>query len=192
MASTVEENVCDTHDQVVDDASGGDQVDEPAQNNIRTIADLQERQAREHHDDAEAYNRYTALGAVAKSLGCSAFKGESVQTAGGAECVSVTSAEDRGDQESADDMRQAGDTHIGHGDNVRRGSSSAGSALLTSDDASQGRVAGAEDDADSQCTAHEEDAESPVDGLEGILDVDARAPGLGSDHGDVFGTSDAE
>jgi hypothetical protein len=102
LASSVEEDVGDTHDPVVDDASSGDQVDEPTQDDVRAIADLQESKAREDHDNGETDKRHTTLCAVAKSLGCSTLDGETVQTTGCAESVCVASTEDGCNQKSAD------------------------------------------------------------------------------------------
>lgn len=182
FAGTVEEDISDAHHQVVDHTSGSDQVDEPAQNDIRSVADLQEGKAREDHDDAKADDWHTALSAVAKSFGCSAFDGESVQATSSAEGVGVAGTEDRGDQKSAYDVRQTGDAHVLHSNNVRRGRCGAGTTGLTSDDASQGRVNGAQDDTYSQCASHEEDGETPVDSLEGGFDVDAGTSSLAGDH----------
>lgn len=192
LASAVEEDISDTHDQVVDDTTGSDEVDEPAQDDVGSTADLQESKAREDHDDGEADKGYTTLGAVAKGLGSTTLDSEAVQTASGTESVGVSGTEDRGNQESADQMRQAADTHVLHGDNVRRGSSGSGSARFTSDDTSQSSISRAEDDTDCHCTSHEEQCESEVDSLEGVLDVNTRASGFGRDHGDVFRTSDTE
>jgi hypothetical protein len=89
-------------------------------------------------------------------------------------------------------MRQTSDTHVGHGNNVGRGSSSSGSALLTRDDGLQGRVDGAENNTNGKGTSHEEKSESPVDSLESVLDINAGTSGLTSDHGEVLGTSDTE
>ena len=89
-------------------------------------------------------------------------------------------------------MRQAGDAHVCHGDDIGRGSGGAGTAGFAGDDGGQRRVGGAQDDADEQRAAHEEDGETPVDRLEGCFDVDARAFGLAGDHGEVFGAGDAE
>jgi hypothetical protein len=89
-------------------------------------------------------------------------------------------------------VRQPSDAHVCHSDNVGRSSSSAGTTRFASDDASQGRVRGTQNDSDEKRTAHEEDCETPVDGLEGGLDIDARTPCFTSDHGKVFGSSDAE
>jgi hypothetical protein len=89
-------------------------------------------------------------------------------------------------------MRQTCDAHVCHGDNVRGGSSSSGTALLTRDDGLQGGVDGAKDDTDSEGTSHEEKSKSPVDGLESVLDVDAGTSSLSGNHGEVLGTSHTE
>ena len=54
FASAEEENVRNAHDQIVDHASRSDQVDKPAQDDVGSVADLQEREAREYHYNAEA------------------------------------------------------------------------------------------------------------------------------------------
>jgi len=106
--------------------------------------------------------------------------------------IGVSGTEDGGDQESADDMRQTGHAHVLHGNNVGRGGSSSRSALRTRDDGLQGGVDRAKDNTDSEGASHEEESESPVDSLEGVLDVDTGASGLSGDHGKVLGTSDTE
>lgn len=89
-------------------------------------------------------------------------------------------------------MRKTRDAHVLHGDDVGRGSSSSGSALCTRDDGLQGRVDGAKDNTDSEGASHEEKSESPVDSLEGVLDVDTGTSSLSGDHGKILGTSDTE
>lgn len=94
LASTVEEDIGNGHDPVVDDTSGGDKVDEPAEDDVGSVADLQESQAREDHDNSEANKGNTALGAVAESLWCSTFESQTVQTTSCAESICVAGAED--------------------------------------------------------------------------------------------------
>lgn len=192
LASSVEENVGDTHDPVVNDTSSGDQVDKPAQNDVGAVADLQESEAREDHDNGKADKRHTTLCAVAKSLGCSTFDSQTVQTTGCAESVGVAGTEDGSNQKGADEVRQTRNAHVLHGDNVGRGGSSSRSALLTRNDGLQGGVDGAKHNADGEGASHEEKSESPVDSLESVLDVDTGASSLSSDHGKVLGTSDTE
>lgn len=192
LAGSVEEDVGHTHNPIVDDASSSDQVNKPAQDNIGTVADLQEGEAREDHDNGKADKRHTTLCAVAESLGCSALNSQSVQTAGGAESVGVAGTEDGGNQKGADEVRQTRNPHVLHGDDVGRSSSSSGSALLARDDGLQGGINGAKDNTDSEGSSHEEKSKSPVDSLESVLDVDTRASSLSSNHGKVLGTSDTE
>lgn len=89
-------------------------------------------------------------------------------------------------------MRQTTDAHIFHGDDVWRSSGSSGAALLATDDSLQGRIGRAQDNTNSQSATHEEETESPVNSLESVLDIDTRTFGFGSDHRQVFGTSDTE
>lgn len=89
-------------------------------------------------------------------------------------------------------MWQSGDTHVSHGDNVRRSSGSAGAARFAGDNGSQGRVRRTQNNSDEQGTSHEEDCETPVDRLESVLNVSTRTPCFAGDHGKVFGSSDAE
>lgn len=49
-----------------------------------------------------------------------------------------------------------------------------------------------ENDADAKSATKEEDGEAEVYGLEGRLNVYARALGLGGDHGDVLGADDGK
>lgn len=89
-----------------------------------------------------------------------------------------------------DDIGQDCDAHVGHSNDIRRGTSSARST--TSNDSDQLWVSVAANNADSERTSNEEEHETEIDRLERRLDVDTRSLRLCSDHGDVFGTDDRE
>ena len=81
------------------------------------------------------------------------------------------------------------DAHVGHGDDIgRRG----GRFLARFLHLGEGFIVVGEDDACAQGAHDEEDAETPVDGLESVFDIDARALGFGGHHGDVLGSDNTE
>lgn len=73
LACAVEEDVRDAHDDVVDDASGGHEIDQPGQHLVGAVAQLQEGQEGECHDDAEAPDRDAVLGAFAEEARGASF-----------------------------------------------------------------------------------------------------------------------
>lgn len=89
-------------------------------------------------------------------------------------------------------MGQSAHSQVLHGNNIWRGSGSARATLVTREDGSQGLVVVRNQDTNGKGSDDKEEAKSPVDGLESVLDVDAWALGLGSDHGDVLWTDDGE
>lgn len=189
LDGAVEEDVGHAHDVVVDNSATSDQVDQPAEHLVGGTADLQERQAGEAHNNAEAPERNTVLGTITEDLGSAALEGKTVQAAGGTVGVGVASTEDRGDHEGVDDVRQDVDSKVGHGNDIRRGSSGLRASILL---LTQSAVVVGKDDASAKSTEDEEKTETPVDGLESVLDVDARALGFSGDHGDVLRTDDTE
>lgn len=192
LASLVEENVGQCHDDVVDDTSGSNQVDQPCKDLGRAIAELKEGQAREAHDDAEASKRHTALCAVSQESWSTAFKSKSVERTSCAVGVCVASGEDRSDQESVDKVRKTVDAKVLHGNNVWRGSTSATAGQFSTDDSSQCWVIVWDEDADGEGSDDEEDTESPVYSLESVLDVYSWSLGLCSNHRDVLRSDNSE
>jgi hypothetical protein len=93
LESTPEEDVGSGHDDVIDNTTSGNQVDQPGENFVGSAANLEERQARETHDEDEAVDWNTALGALAEESRCATFDSHTVETAGCAVGVSVTSTE---------------------------------------------------------------------------------------------------
>ena len=89
-------------------------------------------------------------------------------------------------------MRQHGDTQIPHCDDVRRGCSRTRSALRAAQDINERLVVVRDHDANAKGAENEEESVSPVDCLERIFDVDARASGFTGNHGDVLGAYHAE
>ena len=86
-------------------------------------------------------------------------------------------------------MRESINTQVAHGNDVGRGS---GAALSSSEHFLKGRVVVRKNNTNAKSSKDEESSETEVDGLEGVLDVDAWALGLARDHGDVLRTDNAE
>jgi hypothetical protein len=164
-------------------------LDQPAQHFAGCTAELHERQAGEAHDDEEAVKRYTVLGAITQNFRRATFKRQSVQTAGGAVGVGVAGTEDRCDHQGVDNVRENRDAHVGHRDDIGRRSSRLLARVL---DSGERCIIVGDDDAGAEGAHDEEETETPVDSLEGVLDVDARALGFGCHHGDVLGSNDTE
>lgn len=80
-------------------------------------------------------------------------------------------------------------SHVTHGDDIGRCGSRRLARLL---DRSELRVVGAEDNTCAKSAHDEEETETPVDRLEGVLDVDTGTFGLGSHHRDILGSDDTE
>ena len=78
-------------------------------------------------------------------------------------------------------MRETLNAEVGHGDDIGRSSRTA-RASVAEVDVNQLWVVVGTDNSDSQGTENEEDAESVVNGLEGVLDGESRALSLGGDH----------
>lgn len=86
-------------------------------------------------------------------------------------------------------MRENRDAHVGHGDDIGRGSGRLHARLL---DFGERLVVVGKDDTGAKGAHDEEETETPVDSLEGVLDVDTRALGFGSHHGDVLRSDNTE
>ena len=128
LASPEEADVRDAHDDVVDKTTSSDNVCEPRKNLGGRIRQVEERQEREDHDDGEAVDGDTVLGALAQELGGTALNGERVQATGSTVRVRVSSREDTGDQKGVDQMGKTVDVEVLHGNDVGR----CGSRALTS------------------------------------------------------------
>ena len=190
LASTVEEDVSDVHDYVVDDAASGDKSDEPGQDLASTTADCQERKEWEAYDNTEAVERDTILGALSQELWCTAFQSQSIESPSCAVGVGIASREDGSHHEGICDMRENSNAQVSHSNDVRGGCSCAGST--GSEDLDKSWVVVRADNADAQCTTDEEDGEADVNGLEGGLDVYPGSLRFSSDHGDVLGADNCE
>lgn len=190
LASVVEEDVGRGHDDVVYDSTGGDQVDQPCQNLGRTVAQLEERQEGEAHDDTEASKRNSALGAVSKECWSAAFNSKSIQRSGCAVGVGVAGRKDGGDQESVDKVRQAVDPEVLHGNDIRRCSTGTTASGLSSNDGRQGWVVVGDQNSDCQGSDDEKNTKSPVHGLEGSLNILPRTLCFSSDHANIFRAHD--
>lgn len=141
--------------------------------------------------NGEAIYRHSAFGALRQEPGSTALQCQAVETAGGAVRVRVAGAEDRSDEKSIHNIGKDLDTKLLHRNDVRRCCGSR-AGPVTSKNLCQSRVVVWKNDADTEGTANEEQAEPPVNRLEGVFDVDAWALGLGSDHADVLGPDDDE
>lgn len=119
FAGVVEENVCDTHYDVVDDTGRRDEIDEPCEDFGGGVGQLKEGQERKDHDDTEAPDWDTVLCAFPEEWRCSAFQGKPIKGPCGAIGVCVASGEDTGDQKGIYKMGETVDAEIGHGDYVR-------------------------------------------------------------------------
>lgn len=112
---------------VGDDATGSHKIDQPVENLLRSIGDLEERKAREDHSDSQAEDwhtrHWTLLDSVLEDAGSTAFQRHTVQRTRRTVGVSVSGTEDGGDEESVDEVLQSVDAEVVHGDDIGRGSS---------------------------------------------------------------------
>lgn len=73
MESTIEEEIGHANDNVVDDLSGGDDVDEPGENLSRATGNIQEGKEGEYNGNAETVDWDTAFRAAPKDFWCLAL-----------------------------------------------------------------------------------------------------------------------
>lgn len=185
LAGAVEEDVGQGDADVVDHGGAlGDGL-QRGDGRGRAAGDLEEGEEGEDHDDGEGVDGDAVLHGLLEDGGGLAVAGEAVEGAHGAVDVGVAGAEDAREEQRVDDVRQHGDAHVLHGDDVGGAVGGAGAVVQL------GVVVG-DDDADGQRAEDEEDEEAPVDGLEAVLDVDARPLRLARHHGDVLGPHDGE
>jgi hypothetical protein len=76
-------------------------------------------------------------------------------------------------------VREDLDAEIAHGDDIRRGRSCASTSTGSREDSSELPVVVGNDDANAESTDDEEDPKTPVDGLEGVFDIDTGPLGFG-------------
>lgn len=191
LAGSMVEDECDGHGDEVDDTTTSDESSEPGDDLGRVAADGAQREEGEEHDNHEAVDGDTTAVALAEEARSTTIEGKTVERAGGAVGVGVTSREDGSHHQSVDNVGEHGDLESVHGHDIGRGGS-AGALAAVEVDPDESIVVVRKYDADAERTTEEEEAEAPVDRLEGSLDVDTGALGLGSDHGDVFGTDNCE
>ncbi|KAG9701357.1 putative amino acid permease, partial [Aureobasidium melanogenum] len=158
----------------------------------RSVRNLEEGQAGEQHDEGEAVDRNTVLGSLAEEGRSATFNGHTVERAGSAVGIGVTSREDGSEKQCVDQVGESSDSHLLHGDDIGRGSSGTSTALDSSDNVDKHGVLRGANDAGSEGTTDEEDTETPVDGLECGLDVSAGALGLSRNHGDILWADNTE
>ena len=156
LHGTPEEDVGGSHDDVVDNTTSGNQVDQPGKNFVRSAADLEECQAREAHDEEETEDRDTTLGALAEELGGSSFDCQTVKTSCCAVHICVTRREDRCAQQKVDDVREHSHTEVLHGDDVRRSSRGSCSTSAAAQNTDKGGVVVRKNDANCEATSDEE------------------------------------
>ena len=89
-------------------------------------------------------------------------------------------------------MWKSRNAEILHTDNVWRCRCRSTPARVAVEDTIQGWVVIRNNDTNHERTHDEKDSKSPVNSLEGVLDVDAWPLGFGSDHRDVFRADDGE
>ena len=79
----MEEDISGGHNDVRNNTTRSDEIDEPFQDDLRAVANLQERQTGEDHNHGEAENRHaghgTFLDGLGQEMGRAAFKRHSVQ-----------------------------------------------------------------------------------------------------------------
>jgi len=188
----VEEDIGDTHDNEVDDAAGRDQVDQPRQDLVGAVAELEEGQEREAHHNHEAVDRHAILRALAQEPWCSSLNCQPVQTASRAVGVGVARGEDTCHHQCVRNVREDLDAQVAHRNDIRRRSSGATATSRAENDVDQCGIVVSNDDTNAQRAENEEDAESPVDGLERSLDVYPGPLGFGRNHRNILGTDDSE
>ncbi|KAI6776797.1 hypothetical protein HG530_000742 [Fusarium avenaceum] len=159
---------------------------------IASSVKAEEGDSHNEHDDAETPNWNTRSGSLSKESRGTTLKSEAIERSCGTVSVCVTSREDRGEQESVDDIGEDADAQDVHSHDIGRGSSSAASLGAIDEDVHKLRVVVGDHNTDSKGSRNKEEAESIVNGLESSLDVDTRSLGLSSHHGDVFGTNNGE
>lgn len=89
-------------------------------------------------------------------------------------------------------MREDRDAQVVHGNDIWRGSGCAGAFTCAAENGCKGRVVVRKDDTDAESSHDEKDAETPINGLESSLDVNAWALGFGSHHSDILGSNHCE
>ena len=78
LARFVEEDVGGRHDDVVDDAAGSDEIDEPCQHGRRAARNLQKGQKGEAHDDGEGSNGHAIPCCLSQNLRSTALEGQAI------------------------------------------------------------------------------------------------------------------
>ena len=192
LAGAVEEDVGGGHDDVVDETAGSEDVDQPREHLGGAVRDLQEGEEGEGHDHDETVDGHAATRTLGQEARGAPLEGKTVKRANGTVGVGVAGGEDGGEHEGVGDVWEHGNAQVVHGNDVGRCRSSAGTSLRASQDTRERRVVVRQDDADAQGAEDKEHAEAPVDGLEGLLDVDTRPHSLGGHHGDVLGADNTE
>lgn len=111
-ARAVKEDVGDTHHNVVDNATSGDEVDQPGQDFAGSAGKLQEREEREDHNDAEAVDRNAIPCRLSEETWGSAFESHTVKVTHRGVGVSVASGEYRRQHEGIGDVRENSDAEV--------------------------------------------------------------------------------
>lgn len=168
---------CDGHNHESDETATSDDADQPAENLGGTVGNLEEGEEGEEHGDTEAVDGNTGLVAVSEESRGASLNGQRVESSGSAVGVCVTGGEDGGEDQEVDEMRETIDAKVSHGDDIW-GRSSVASSACTEVDVDELRVVVGTDDANSESTNDEEDAEPIVHCLEGTLDGKGRALSL--------------
>ena len=181
----------DGHDEIIDQATTGDEIDEPGNGLRGATPDLEEGQEGEQHHDTEAINRHAGFVAVAQETGSAALHSQTVEGSRGAIGIRIAGGKDGGEDQGIDDVRKYTDAHVCHGNHVRRGSCCA-AVTITEVDIDKSRVIVGDHNPHSEGTDNKEDTESIIDSLKGRFDVNTWALSLGGHHRDVLRTDDTE
>ena len=101
------------------------------------------------------------------------LKKKAIQTPGGAIEDGVSSSENRGGEQSGDQVGQAADSHVTHGDNVRRSGGAPRVTVVVLVKCVENLVVRRNDDSNGQGAPDEEDKNAGNQGLEGRFDIRA-------------------
>ena len=94
LASVVESEVGDGHDDKIDHSTSSDESDQPSEDHLRTARDREEGEEGETDDHAEAEDWDAALRALAQESRCAAFEGHAIEGAGRTVGICIAIAKD--------------------------------------------------------------------------------------------------
>lgn len=186
---TVEEEVGDGHAAEVDELRGGDEGDEPVEDDGGVVGELEEGQQGDEQDEDDAVDGDTGAGADGEEARGLALEGHAVEGAGGAVDVGVAGGEGGGEDHGVDKVRHDTDAEAVHGNDVGGGG---GAGLAVDEGVAQLLVVVGDKDADAEGAEDEKGGEAVEDGVEGTGHDVAGVLSLAGGHGDVVGAGDGE